>query len=596
MRPQGWLLAVIVQKDPRLKKLPLIAAGLLLCIALLCLSPQFYVLHLHGKLLDWLRYGIAPALLLLLLLLSISKSPARSLWLCLPFALLAPQELFYLTNYGKATDAHAMAIIAETDLAEATGYLSGLGWLIIAAVLLILLLFALTSAVLKSLQWQWPRYARPTVWLLAVLAAGWVWQEERQYAVAYPPDSKQDAVQQALSRKPLPESHNLFYRSYPLNLLLAYNEYRLQQATLAEVARQSRDFSFGASQPLVLGQRQIYVLVIGETLRPDRLQLNGYPRPTTPQLAAMDGVVSFTDMVSPWAWTRMAVPVLISRKSAQSQAYFFHEKSLVSAFKEAGFRTYWLSTQSPLGVHDSSVALHASEADVVQYLNPIGYKKAGYYDAVLRDAVAKIVANDEQKQLIVLHTLGSHFSYADRYPAEFDWFQPSGQGRVVSMHDRAERELLNNAYDNSVRYTDYWLSGVLQLLQQQAAISSLLLVSDHGENLFDGDCDKSGHGHNTEYDYRVAALWWGSREFRQHYPQQAAQMLANRQRPFISSQVFHTMLALADIHYPGQQRELSLSAPWQPSPRLLANGLNFDKAKRVGQCRELQQEHSRPVK
>lgn len=578
-----------------MKKLPLTAAGLLLCIVLLCLSPQFYVLSLHGNLLDWLRYGIAPALLLLTLLLTLSKYPQRSVWFCLPFALLAPQELFYLANYGKTTDAHAMAIIAETDLAEATGYLSGLGWLIIAAVLLILLLFALTTAVLKSLQWQWLRYGRPIVWLLALLSAGWLWQEERQYAVAYPPDSKQDAVQQALSRKPLPESHNLFYRSYPLNLLLAYNEYRLQQATLAEVARQSRDFRFGASQPLVLGQRQIYVLVIGETLRPDRLQLNGYARPTTPQLSAMDDVVSFTDMVSPWAWTRMAVPVLISRKSAQSQAYFFHEKSLVTAFKEAGFRTYWLSTQSPLGVHDSSVALHASEADVVQYLNPIGYKKAGYYDAVLRDAVAKVVANNEQKQLIVLHTLGSHFSYADRYPAEFDQFQPSGRGRVVSMHDRAKRELLNNAYDNSVRYTDYWLSGVLQLLQQQAAISSLLLVSDHGENLFDGDCDKSGHGHNTEYDYRVAALWWGSREFRQHYPQLAAQLAANRQRPFISSQVFHTMLTLADIHYPGQQRELSLSAPWQPTPRVLANGLNFDKAQRVGQCRELQQGQSRPV-
>lgn len=566
---------------------PLFAGASLLLLLLLCLSPQFYLLGQHGLTLNWLRYGMAPALLLLLLLLSASRYPARTVWLLLPAALLAPQEWFYLHNYGKSTDAHAMAIIAETDLAEATGYLSGLGWLIVFAVLLVLLLVALCSALCKTLQWQWPAYGRPLIWGLTLAGAGWVWQQEQAYARAYPPPSGQDALQQSLSRKPLPESHNLFYRSYPLNLLLALNEYRVQQATLTKVAAQSRDFQFGASQPVVLGQRQIYLLVIGETLRPDRLQLNGYQRATTPELAKLSNLVSFTDMVSPWAWTRMSVPLLISRKAAQSEAYFFHEKSLVSAFAEAGFRTYWLSTQSPLGIHDSSVALHASEADEVQYLNPVGYKKAGFYDAVLLEALKKVLARGEQKQLIVLHTLGSHFSYADRYPPAFDYFQPSGQGTPVSMHDPAQRDLLNNAYDNSVRYTDHWLSQAIAAVAEQQAISSLLLVSDHGENIFDHGCGKSGHGHNTELDYRVAALWWASDEFRAQYPALSAQMQAQRQARLHTTQVFHTMLTLADIHYPTQQRERSISAA-ATTPRLLANGLDFDKARRVGVCRELQ--------
>lgn len=576
-----------------IKKLPQsqsLAVVLLLSLLLLLLSPQWLVLQRGQDLSQWLRLGLLPATMLLLLLLSLQRSPGRSVWLWLPLALLVPQEWFYQLTYGKATDAHAMAIIFETDLAEAAGYLSGIGWLLFAAILGILLLFGLTSSVLLVAQLHWPRFCRPLIWGCTLVGLGWVTLQERQYAIDYPLDPQADATQTALSRRPLPQSHNLFYQSFPLNLLLAGNEYRVQQQALSAVAAKSRDFKFGAAQPEVLGERQIYVLVIGETLRPDRLQLNGYARATTPELASIPGVISFKDMISPWAWTRMSVPVIISRKTAANHSYFFDEKSLVAAFGEAGFRTYWLSTQSPLGVHDSSVALHASEADEVQYLNPVGYKKEGFYDEVLLDAFQRVLAKQEQKQLIVLHTLGSHFSYTDRYPPAFDRFLPSGKGQKIGMHDKANRELLNNAYDNTVLYTDFIIAGLIRQLQQQQAIASLLLVSDHGENIFDGDCDKSGHGHNTEFDYRVGALWWGSELFSQQFPEKTRQLSLAARQPLLTSQTFHTMLQLADIHYPSQQSKLSFASPaFVPQPRLLWTGVDFDHAAKTGQCRQLPQ-------
>jgi len=576
-----------------IKKLPQsqsLAVVLLLSLLLLLLSPQWLVLQRGQDLSQWLRLGLLPATMLLLLLLSLQRSPGRSVWLWLPLALLVPQEWFYQLTYGKATDAHAMAIIFETDLAEAAGYLSGIGWLLFAAILGILLLFGLTSSVLLVAQLHWPRFCRPLIWGCTLVGLGWVTLQERQYAIDYPLDPQADATQTALSRRPLPQSHNLFYQSFPLNLLLAGNEYRVQQQALSAVAAKSRNFQFGAAQPEVLGERQIYVLVIGETLRPDRLQLNGYARATTPELASIPGVISFKDMISPWAWTRMSVPVIISRKTAANHSYFFDEKSLVAAFGEAGFRTYWLSTQSPLGVHDSSVALHASEADEVQYLNPIGYKKEGFYDEVLLDAFKRVLAKQEQKQLIVLHTLGSHFSYSDRYPPAFDRFLPSGKGQKIGMHDKANRELLNNAYDNTVLYTDFIIAGLIRQLQQQQAIASLLLVSDHGENIFDGDCDKSGHGHNTEFDYRVGAIWWGSELFSKQFPQKIQQLNLAARQPLLTSQTFHTMLQLADIHYPTQQSALSFASPaFVPQPRLLWTGVDFDQAEKTGLCRQLPQ-------
>jgi glucan phosphoethanolaminetransferase (alkaline phosphatase superfamily) len=583
--------------DPELMKkssADLWLISLIVVLLLLILAPQLLLLATAKSYLNWFLYTILPTLLLLTFLLSFSKYPHRSIWLLFPIALLAPQEFFYLSTYHKSTDAHALAIVLETDVSEASGYLAGLGGLIIAGVLAIISLFVAIARLLKRQQLVWPaagawfQSSRLVVWVVMAAGIWFVANEERQYAIAYPIVQKQNAAETVLSRRALPESYNMFYQSYPLNVLLAFNEYRVQKQTLRNIAKSSADFKFGASQQMATAEREIYVLVIGETLRPDRLQLNGYNRPTTPRLAGLGDVISFRDMISPWAWTRMSVPVIISRKSATDASYFFPEKSLVSAFAEAGFRTYWLSTQSPLGVHDSSVALHANEADEVTYLNPVGYKKEGYYDEVILPMFERILQRAEPKQLIVIHTLGSHFSYADRYPANFDLFQPSGKGQQLGMHDKANKVMLNNAYDNTVAYTDYILFNLIQQLRAQQAHASLLLVSDHGENIFDGNCEKSGHGHNTEFDYRVGALWWGSESFVQANTAQVNQLKRSARMPLVTTQVFHTMLDLAKISYEGERTELSFAAErFRPFPRILSSGHDFDLAAKDKICRAL---------
>lgn len=562
--------------------------ALAIVILLLILAPQLILLTSVKNQLDWLLYGVLPTLLLLCLLLTFSKKLHRSVWLLLPITLMAPQELFYLSTYQKSTDAHALAIVLETDISEASGYLAGLGRAILVGLLLIFAIFFIKYRLLKSQGYQWPKYSRLAVWVTVAAGIAFVANEEYQYATANPVVIKNTAEETALSRRALPESHNMFHQSYPLNILLALNEYRSQQQSLSKVASSNQDFTFGATQSVQHNKRQIYVLVIGETLRPDRLQLNGYHRPTTPRLAGLGDVVSFRDMISPWSWTRMSVPVIISRKSTTDTSYFFAEKSLVAAFTEAGFQTYWLSTQSPLGVHDSSIAYHASEADEVTYLNPVGYKTEGYYDEVILPKFKKIIQKQEDKQLIVIHTLGSHFSYSERYPREFDLFQPSGKGKNIGMHDKANKALLNNAYDNSVAYTDSILFTLIEQLKQQQAIASLLMVSDHGENIFDGSCEKSGHGHNTEFDYRVASLWWGSAEFRAEYPAQTMALKRAAKLPLMTNNIFHTMLDLAQIRYPNMAYAKSFASPnFRPAPRLLSSGHDFDLAAKDKVCKSL---------
>jgi hypothetical protein len=79
--------------------------------------------------------------------------------------------------------------------------------------------------------------------------------------------------------------------------------------------------------------------------------------------------------------TRLSVPVIISRKPAmQSLKDGFSEKSFLTAFKEAGFKTFWLSNQISFGKFDTPVSVFAKEADVVEFLNLGGFTDNSNYD------------------------------------------------------------------------------------------------------------------------------------------------------------------------------------------------------------------------
>jgi glucan phosphoethanolaminetransferase (alkaline phosphatase superfamily) len=115
-------------------------------------------------------------------------------------------------------------------------------------------------------------------------------------------------------------------------------------------------------------------MVIGESSRYDRWSLNGYARETNPLLKQEANLVALPDVITSVSATRLSVPVIISRKPAtQSLKDGFSEKSFLTAFKEAGFKTFWLSNQISFGKFDTPVSVFAKEADVVEFLNLGGF-------------------------------------------------------------------------------------------------------------------------------------------------------------------------------------------------------------------------------
>lgn len=72
----------------------------------------------------------------------------------------------------------------------------------------------------------------------------------------------------------------------------------------------------------------------------------------------------------------------------------------MSAFKEAGFHTYWLSNQQPYGFYDNPITVYAKEADQTVFINPAGYQFHSTYDGDLLKPFNQALSNQFTRKFI----------------------------------------------------------------------------------------------------------------------------------------------------------------------------------------------------
>ena len=416
--------------------------------------------------------------------------------------------------------------------------------------------------------------------------------ESASASVLFPSEGQSSAMPKLPSWMNLPFEIDAFGHTWPFGLAMQGYDFWKERKYLHELSVKSRAFQFHAHQEIDQKMPQIVVMVIGESSRYDRWSLNGYKRQTTPLLEKESNLISLSNVITAVSATRLSVPVIISRKPAtQSLKAGFSEKSFLTAFKEAGFKTYWLSNQMSFGQFDTPISVFAKEADVTQFLNLGGFTNQSSYDQILLDPL-KIAINDPApKKLIVLHTLGNHWNYSHRHPKEFDKWQPSLFGiENPAYTDLKWKPQLNNSYDNSILYTDWFLDQVIDTLKESKQLTSMMYVADHGQTLYDGSCTIAFHGHNTQYEFHVPALVWYSDLYKETYPNKIERLQHNRKAKLSTENMFHTLLDMADIHYPTEQLEWSfLSKKFKTHKRYVDSygWTDYDHATFKGDCREV---------
>jgi len=534
-------------------------------------------------------------LLLWASLWAVFARPAYFHWLLLPAFLALPMELYVQWYFNQSLSAHHVGIMVETTPAEAMEFIGNQGWAMAAAFVAVALWWLLCLMVARQadgLAWR-----GITRWAFLMLAAALTAVNACSALKLGDGPLAEVRILGLGDLKPLLDMANRdgLARTRPFGLTTTVLDYHEQRRDLSRMSRGAEGFSFQARQHPSDGRPEVVLVVIGESSRFDRWRLNGYVRDTTPLLAQESNLITLADVVSPVSVTRLSVPVLATRKPAREALTLgFHEKSFVSAFREAGFHTWWLSNQLTYGEHDTPFAAFPQEAHEVRHLNLGGYYEQSSYDGALLAPLQRALTAPERRKLVVLHTLGNHWNYARRYPPAFDHWRPSLTGvEQPVLGDPNQLELASNSYDNSIRYTDWFLAQAIGMLKRSGQRAVLVYVSDHGEVLRDAQCQLYLHGHGTQHEHHVPAFVWYSDQYRARYPAKVAALERHRAKRLGTQDVFHTLLDLVDIRYPGERLEWSFAYPgYTPRPRIVANDywaerdnwVDYDAAQRQGAC------------
>jgi glucan phosphoethanolaminetransferase (alkaline phosphatase superfamily) len=564
---------------------------------------------------------------------AVFKRPAYFHWLLIPAFLALPTEIYLFVFYGQGISTHHLGILAETSPREALEFLGQKVWTMLAVMVAVAVWWVLTfRAARQTRELDWHDSSRwVAIGALAVLGAVAAYGYEFGASAAPKPGAasasasasvsastsaasasgSDDDASDAPAAKPIaaaantgwklpplpywarvPVAGKAFGESWPFGLAVRGYDFYKERRYLEELNERSAKFAFHASQPEPDKLPEVVVVVIGESSRYDRWSLNGYGRETNPLLSKEQNLVPLADVVSAVSATRLSVPVIISRKPArQSLKDGFSEKSFLTAYKEAGFKTWWLSNQISFGQYDTPVSVFAKEANVIQFLNLGGFTNNSNFDEILFDPLRLALADPAPKKLIVLHTLGSHWNYSQRHPKAFDKWQPSLFGIDKPVYtDLKIKPLLNNSYDNSILYTDWFLSQVIDRLKQHAPLSSLMYVADHGQTLYDGACRLAFHGHNTQYEFHVPAFMWYSDDYQVRYPEKVDQLKRHRKTKLATENFFHTLVDMADIRYPGDHLEWSFLSPEFRLHKRYVDSYgwsNYDNSTFKGDCREV---------
>jgi len=524
----------------------------------------------------------------LFLLLAFFKTTKYS-FLFLPILWIIPFYLYYISIYQTSINEHILSIVLETNFQEIWSFLGDkiYNYIILILIWNVLCIYFCYKCYKNPQIW----IHRSRYWILSIFIFYFIFSYIIQQQIS-------NTINNNFTKQNdfLVKEDNAFLQelkeTYPIGLIISFYKLYTEQDKIKQAFNKNKDFRFNTIQNTqTIRTKQVYILVIGETGRKHNWSLNGYQRKTNPLLSQQENLVNFNNMLSISTATRSSIPMMITRKPAeQVHSYNFPERSIISAFKETGFSTYWISTQQKFGAFDTSTSVYAKEADHMLFLNKTSYINQGDTDGVILPKLKKAIQSAEDKKFIIIHTLGSHYNYSHRYPNNFDIFRPSLNNITnYSMQDKKYKTELLNSYDNSILYTDNVLNQIIEILKKEKNTASFLFYSsDHGEDLFDNQCNKSGHGNTTIYNYEIASFAWYSDLYQQQNPKNISWLEHNKQRKINQTSIFPTLIDAANLKIPHDALSKSVLKDFKGYPRLVEGAIDFDKTQPKGICKEIQ--------
>ncbi len=308
------------------------------------------------------------------------------------------------------------------------------------------------------------------------------------------------------------------------------------------------------------GPADTAVVVIGESAARAHLSLYGYDRETTPELDKQrDELVVFKNVISAMPVTNYSLYYALTFKTLSDQMH--PRATIMSVLDRAGYHIDAYSTQENFG--ENSVSALFTQWHPKYHENE--------FDACLVDDVREAIANRNGPTLIILHIMGSHITYRNRYPESFNYFTEDRLDISGKEINPLFQENINT-YDNSIRYTDSVLGSIIVELKKTGGKNLLFYFSDHGENVETSFLQNYRDAEKRD-SYEVPFLFWFSPEYRTAYPGRVSAAEAAVDKPIQLDRAAEGILSVFGVssaHYPASEN--FLSPEFEIKPRYMMEG------------------------
>lgn len=321
-----------------------------------------------------------------------------------------------------------------------------------------------------------------------------------------------------------------------------------------------------------LDEPQTYVIIIGESTSSRNMGLYGYYRDTNPLLSEIkDELLVFNDVIAPHTHTIPSLNKVLSLSNYENPDVI-HCGSVVQLANAAGFSTFWISNQQPIGIHETLVTA-ISKATKKQFFTNALTNKQTEYDEMLLPFIEQVLDKKDSKKILFVHLYGTHISYKFSYPPSFQKFTDNPITKFPSARSREEI----NHYDNAILYNDFIVRSIINQVKKRNENAFVIYFSDHGDEVFQ-DMDFVGHNeyHATKPMFEIPFIVWTSEKFRQSFSN-FEKLKSYQNRKYMLDDFIHSFSDLSQINFNQFQPERSIfNAFFKERKRMIRKEVDYD--------------------
>ena len=333
------------------------------------------------------------------------------------------------------------------------------------------------------------------------------------------------------------------------------------------------------------------VLIIGESYNKHHSQLYGYDMPTTPRQLALQKkgeLVAYSDVVAPWNLTSYVFKSVFSLQAVGDEGEWCDYPLFPEVFRKAGYHVTFITNQflpeANEAVYDFSGGFFLNNPELSKAQFDTRNDSLYQYDEGVLEEYDKLMQDSIQHNLVILHLMGSHTMYKERYP------QKTRKHLLAPMYKRPDlnhkQKLIVADYDNSVLYNDSIVWAVTERFRDKDAL--VFYMPDHAEEIYNGAPYMYGRMHSAKINYRLAReefeipFWiWGSPIYRKNHPYGWKAIQAAKDRKLMTDRLAHLLLYLGGISTKHYREDLNVISPQydEQRPRILKGQTDYDLVK-----------------